>query len=133
MRNKGYALRMSKSSDSITAAKLLVEQRMAKETQRPLRINQNMSKSIEKQIDVYTKTREDIRRILQLAKTCSVAERVKLLDTNSCDKSVEDTRETKAEAIRREIMEAKGQSRKQSRLRLNLRSMWNSNLRSNPR
>ena len=39
-----------------------------------------MSKSIEKQIDVYTKTREDIRRILKIAKSCSVADRVKLLD-----------------------------------------------------
>ena len=31
-----------------------------------LRINQNMSKSIEQQIDVYTKTREEIRKILQV-------------------------------------------------------------------
>ncbi len=31
-----------------------------------MRINQDMSKSIEKQIDVYTKTREEIRKILQV-------------------------------------------------------------------
>ena len=60
---------MSKSSDSITAAKMLAEARMNNEPKHiPLRVNQDMSKSIEKQIDVYTKTREDIRRILQLAK-----------------------------------------------------------------
>ena len=44
-----------------------------------------MSKSIEKQIDVYTKTREDIRRILDVAKKCSVAQRVKLLDNQQID------------------------------------------------
>ena len=106
-----YQLRMSKSSDSITAAKMLAEARMrANEEEmtgprvsgarsnyhhqpgKTLRINAQhyggvgnrvhgeMSKSIEKQIDVYTKTREDIRRILNIAKQCSVAERVKLLD-----------------------------------------------------
>ena len=110
-----YQLRMSKSSDSITAAKLLAEARMMEaerneyknETsrhhkgrqnyhqQKALRINaQNyggvggrgeMSKSIEKQIDVYTKTREDIRRILDVAKKCSVAQRVKLLDNQQID------------------------------------------------
>jgi len=31
-----------------------------------LRINKDMSKSIEKQIDIYTKTREEIRKILQV-------------------------------------------------------------------
>merc|ERR550532_1048486 len=51
---KGYKLRMSKSSDSITAAKLLAESRQ-KEGNAGLRINQNMSKSIERQLDVYTK------------------------------------------------------------------------------
>ena len=70
---------MSKSSDSITAAKLLAEARQNEgskgQSRVPLRINQDMSKSIEKQIDVYTKTREDIRRILKIAKTCSVADR----------------------------------------------------------
>ena len=44
-----------------------------------------MSKSIEKQIDVYTKTREDIRRILTVAKKLSVADRVKLLDNQQVD------------------------------------------------
>ena len=80
---QGYALRMSKSSDSITAAKLLAEARQNEgsgsggmgQSRVPLRINQDMSKSIEKQIDVYTKTREDIRRILKVAKSCSVADR----------------------------------------------------------
>ena len=120
MRGVGaYQLRMSKSSDSITAAKMLAEARMQEtennqdqdgttrhlkgrqnyHQQKALRINaQNyggaggrgeMSKSIEKQIDVYTKTREDIRRILDAAKKCSVAQRVKLLDNQQVD--VEDT------------------------------------------
>jgi len=66
MRNKGYELRMSKSSDSITAAKLLAEARM-NQAGSGLRISKDMSKSIEKQIDVYTKTREEIRRILQVS------------------------------------------------------------------
>ena len=113
MRGMGaYQLRMSKSSDSITAAKMLAEARMQDEAgsqdkdghargrpnyhqQKALRINaQNyggaggrgeMSKSIEKQIDVYTKTREDIRRILDVAKKCSVAQRVQLLDNQQVD------------------------------------------------
>ena len=110
-----YQLRMSKSSDSITAAKMLAEARMMEaedsenkngtgrhhkgrqnyHQQKALRINaQNyggvggrgeMSKSIEKQIDVYTKTREDIRKILDVAKKCSVAQRVKLLDNQQID------------------------------------------------
>ena len=110
-----YQLQMSKSSDSITAAKLLAEARMKGNAryqeeegvsnqlrghqnyhqQKTLRINaQNyggvggrgeMSKSIEKQIDVYTKTREDIRRILNAAKKLSVAERVKLLDNQQIE------------------------------------------------
>jgi hypothetical protein len=66
MRNKGYELRMSKSSDSITAAKLLAEARMRNQNSGGLRINQDMSKSIEKQIDVYTKTRDEIRKLLQV-------------------------------------------------------------------
>ena len=65
MRSKGYELRMSKSSDSFTAAKLLAEARM-NQSGGGLRINKDMSKSIEKQIDVYTKTREEIRKILQV-------------------------------------------------------------------
>ena len=110
-----YQLRMSKSSDSITAAKMLAEARMMEtednenivgagrhhkgrqnyHQQKALRINaQNygghggrgeMSKSMEKQIDVYTKTREDIRKILDAAKKCSVAQRVKLLDGQQID------------------------------------------------
>ena len=72
MRNKGYELRMSKSSDSITAAKLLAEARM-NQAGSGLRINKDMSKSIEKQIDVYTKTREEIRRILQVRRSFRAA------------------------------------------------------------
>jgi hypothetical protein len=76
---RNYELRMSKSSDSITAAKLMAEARMNQQQREQsrgfggvggkapgLRINQNMSSSMEKQIDVYTKTRDDIRRILQV-------------------------------------------------------------------
>jgi len=131
---QGYQLRMSKSSDSITAAKLLAEARMKENSgqqkgsngqqlavmgrSRPLRINQcDMSNSIEKQIDVYTKTREDIRRILKLAKSCSVADRVKLLDNQSLlsDQEKEEGENlSKAEAIRKEIMDAKQQQQQQS-------------------
>ena len=57
---------MSKSSDSITAAKLLAMKQMEQGRTQGLRINQDMSKSMEKQIDVYTKTRDDIRKILQV-------------------------------------------------------------------
>ena len=63
--SRNYELRMSKSSDSITAAKLLAMKQQQGKAQ-GLRINQDMSKSMEKQIDVYTKTRDDIRKILQV-------------------------------------------------------------------
>ena len=130
MRGVGsYQLQMSKSSDSITAAKMLAEARMkgmsgdenqpemtnsAKGRQnyhqkKALRINaQNyggvggrgeMSKSIEKQIDVYTKTREDIRRILDVAKKLSVAERVKLLDNQQIDLDSISSTETKGNVV----------------------------------
>ena len=70
---RNYELRMSKSSDSITAAKLLAEARMRQQQGKApgggLRINQDMSKSMEKQIDVYTKTRDDIRKILQVTRS----------------------------------------------------------------
>ena len=112
--NKGnYKLRMSKSSDSITAAKLLAESRQKEgNIGGGLRINQNqnMSKSIERQLDVYTKTREDIRKILDAAKACSVQDRIKLFNCQAplAEQPVESmTREEKAEAIRREILEAK--------------------------
>lgn len=101
---QGYALRMSKSSDSITAAKLLAESR-AREGNANLRINQDMSKSIERQLDVYTKTREDIRKILEVAKACSVQDRIKLFNRQSPFENF--PREDKAEAIRREIQELK--------------------------
>merc|ERR1719347_252416 len=56
-RNKGYALQMSKSCDSITAAKLLAKARAENSAMSGgLRINKNFSKSIEQQIDVYSKT-----------------------------------------------------------------------------
>ena len=118
--NSGYSLRTSKSSDSITAAKMLAEARMRDQqssqnqqynySPSALRINKDMSKSIEKQIDVYTKTREDIRKILQLAKTCSVTDRIKLFDAQKPLETIDDEeRERKAEAIKREIEEAKAQ------------------------
>ena len=65
---RNYELRMSKSSDSITAAKLLAMKQQQGKAQ-GLRINQDMSKSMEKQIDVYTKTRDDIRKILQVPRS----------------------------------------------------------------
>jgi len=97
---------MSKSSDSITAAKLLAESRQKEGSN--LRINQDMSKSIERQLDVYTKTREEIRNIIDSAKACSVQDRIKLFNRQApLVEPVEITREEKAEAIRREILEAK--------------------------
>ena len=58
---------MSKSSDSITAAKLLAKAR-AESSGNSLRINSNFSKSIQQQLDVYSKTKDEIRQILNLAK-----------------------------------------------------------------
>ena len=112
----GYELRMSKSSDSITAAKLIAEARIQEMSGGKLRINQDMSKSIEQQIDVYTKTREDIRKILQLAKTCSVSDRVRLFNTQKPETPLksEDERERRAEMIRREIEDAKREKEKGS-------------------
>ena len=71
---RNYELRMSKSSDSITAAKMLAMRQLQQgqgrgAEQGGLRINQDMSKSMEKQIDVYTKTRDDIRKILQVPRS----------------------------------------------------------------
>ena len=120
-RNRGYALQMSKSSDSITAAKLLAK---ARAEQRDtgggfggagLRINKNFSKSIEQQIDIYSKTREEIQMILMLAKSGSVNDRIALFsnlmnkgpDSNSLDL------ESKAERIRQEIEEARAAQKHQ--------------------
>ena len=104
----GYTLRMSKSSDSITAAKLLAESRLKHDEAQNLKINRNMSKSIERQLDVYSKTREDIRKILDAAKSCSVQERIKLFDNQRpFEEPIYTSREEKALAIRREILEAK--------------------------
>ena len=107
-RDRGYQLRMSKSSDSITAAKLLAEANMNSSN---LRINQDMSKSMERQMDIYTKTREDIRKILEVAKACSVQDRIKLFNdpTPFTEPPMTMTREERAEAIRREILDAKAQ------------------------
>merc|ERR1719474_283485 len=108
---KGYALQMSKSCDSITAAKLLAKAR-AESSQNTggLRINKNFSKSIEQQIDVYSKTKDEIRKILQLAKVGSVTERVALF-TNMKHKDLPQVNpEEKAEAIRKEIEDARAQA-----------------------
>ena len=84
---RNYELRMSKSSDSITAAKMMAMKQMQQQGQgrsQGLRINQDMSKSMEKQIDVYTKTRDDIRKILQVLKIAlilNIIARVAQLDS----------------------------------------------------
>merc|ERR1712233_167847 len=110
--SKGYALQMSKSCDSITAAKMLAKARA--ENSGHARINQNFSKSIERQIDVYSKTKEDIRKILNLAKVGSIKDRVSLFD-NLKDLEPEPVDpEKKAEAIRLEIINARAQARAQS-------------------
>jgi len=108
---KGYALQMSKSCDSITAAKLLAKAR-AESSQNTggLRINKNFSKSIEQQIDVYSKTKDEIRKILQLAKVGSVTDRVALF-TNMKHKDLPQVNpEEKAEAIRKEIEDARAKA-----------------------
>merc|ERR1719273_2257857 len=110
--SKGYALQMSKSCDSITAAKMLAKARA--ENSGHARINQNFSKSIERQIDVYSKTKEDIRKILDLAKGRSIKDRVSLFD-NLKDLEPEPVDpEAKAEAIRMEIVNARAQARAES-------------------
>jgi hypothetical protein len=113
-RERGYKLRMSKSSDSITAAKLLAESRQ-QEGGSNLQSNQDMSKSIERQIHVYTTTSEDIKKILDVAKACSVQERVKLFNNQVpfAEPTDYDLRVQKAEAIRREILNAKALGQKQ--------------------
>merc|ERR1712106_25285 len=110
-RNKGYALQMSKSSDSITAAKLLAKAR-AENSQMAggLRINQDFSKSIEQQIDVYSKTKDEIRKILNLAKVGSVTDRVELFTNMKHKEPVHVDPDEKAEAIRREIEEARARA-----------------------
>ena len=110
--SKGYALQMSKSCDSITAAKMLAKARA--ENSGHARINQNFSKSIERQIDVYSKTKEDIRKILDLAKGRSIKDRVSLFD-NLKDLEPEPVDpDVKAEAIRMEIVNARAQARAES-------------------
>jgi hypothetical protein len=110
-RNKGYALQMSKSCDSITAAKLLAKAR-AENSQMSggLRINKNFSKSIEQQIDVYSKTKDEIRTILNLAKVGSVTDRVALFSNMKHKEPPKVDPGEKAEAIRREIEQAKAQA-----------------------
>ena len=101
---------MSKSSDSITAAKLLAKARAENyEGSNSLKINSNFSKSIQKQLDVYSKTKEEIQEILSLAKVGSVNDRIALFSnmmTTHKQQPVSNPDE-KAEAIRREIEEAK--------------------------
>eukprot|EP00095_Tigriopus_kingsejongensis_P006186 maker-scaffold191_size271209-snap-gene-1.35 protein:Tk06186 transcript:maker-scaffold191_size271209-snap-gene-1.35-mRNA-1 annotation:"s6 family -specific metalloendopeptidase adhesin" len=101
---QGYELRMSKSSDHITAAKMLAEARM----QSNQGLNRDMSKSIERQIDVYTKTRDDIRKILQFAKVSSVNDRIKVFESQEAPEPPNwEERDRKAEAIKREIEDAR--------------------------
>ena len=113
LRNKGYALQMSKSSDSITAAKLLAEQWSDSQGMGGgLRINQPLSKSIERQIDIYSKTKEDIRKILMMAKSGSVTDRIKMFTglIHKDQETPEVNPDEKADAIRREIQEARAQA-----------------------
>ena len=101
---------MSKSSDSITAAKLLAKARAENcETGNSLRINSNFSKSIQKQLDVYSKTKEEIQEILSLAKIGSVNDRIALFSQQMGynQKQHQTDPDEKAEAIRREIEEAR--------------------------
>lgn len=101
---------MSKSSDSITAAKLLAKARAEnQDTGNSLRINSNFSKSIQRQLDVYSKTKEEIQQILSLAKVGSVNDRIALF-SNQMGPTQNQLRadpDEKQEAIRREIEEAR--------------------------
>ncbi len=108
-KDKNYALQMSKSSDSITAAKLLAKARSESKAAGSggLRINQNFSKSIEQQIDVYSKTKEEIRMILSLAKSGSVNDRIALFSNMVNTSAPTIDPDEKAENIRREIEEAR--------------------------
>ena len=108
-KDKNYALQMSKSSDSITAAKLLAKARSESKAAGSggLRINQNFSKSIEQQIDVYSKTKEEIRMILSLAKSGSVNDRITLFSNMVNTSTPTMDPDEKAENIRREIEEAR--------------------------
>ena len=74
-----------------------------------------LCRSIEKQIDVYTKTKEDIRRILDLAKNCSVSDKVKIFNTQKPVVQIKDDseRERRAEEIRQEIEDARAQQIKE--------------------
>jgi len=110
LRSKGYALQMSKSSDSITAAKLLAKARAQQTNNSGLRINQNFSKSIEKQLDVFSKTKEEIRLILSLAKSGSVNDRIALFSNNMTKETTTVDPDAKAESIRREIQEARAKA-----------------------
>lgn len=114
IRTRNYALQMSKSSDSITAAKLLAKAREENQGMGMggLRINQPLTKSIERQIDIYSKTKEDIRNILMMAKSGSVTDRVKMFTTliHKDQDAPEVNPEEKADAIRREIEEARAQA-----------------------
>lgn len=108
-KGRGYALQQSKSMDSITAAKMLAKAR-AENSGNTLRINQNFSKSIEQQIDVYSKTKEEIRKILNLAKVGSVTDRVALFHRLKDQEPEAVDPEEKAEAIRMEIANARAQA-----------------------
>jgi len=108
--NKGYALQMSKSSDSITAAKLMAKARAeGNDGGNSLGINSTFSKSIQKQLDVYTKTKEEIQHILSLAKVGSVNDRISLFSNmmTSHRQQPQADPDQKQEAIRREIEEAR--------------------------
>ena len=108
--NKGYALQMSKSSDSITAAKLLAKARAENtDTGHSLTINSNFSKSIQKQLDVYSTTKEEIQQILSLAKVGSVNDRIALFSNmmTSHHHQPQADPDQKQEAIRKEIEEAR--------------------------
>ena len=107
-KGSGYALQMSKSSDSITAAKMLAQARAENSSGASLGVNSAFSKSIQQQLDVYSKTKDEIRQILNLAKVGSVTDRISLFSNmmEPHHRPAPDNSQ-KAEAIRREIEEAK--------------------------
>ena len=108
---------MSKSSDSITAAKLLAKARAeANQGGQSLRINNNFSKSIQRQLDVYSKTKEEIQQILSLAKDGSVNDRIALFSNmmDSHKQQPQTDPDEKAEAIRREIEQARAAHEQES-------------------
>jgi len=97
--NRGYALQLSKSCDSVTAARLAARARSDSQGGQSRRVSEKM--------EVYNRTKEEIRQILSLAKVGSVGDRVALFTRGPSVLQPPAKPADKSEAIRREIEEAR--------------------------